>query len=208
MQKKIGIVDDHPAIILGLTNIINIHRGLFVAGTGATVPELLQLGIHYDLVLLDLSLSDNSRPANNIRKFTSQGIPVLIYTCGDQPHLIRESARAGAMGIVRKAEQPQKILAVIVSILRGEVAATIDWASAIEDDNEFISAALTDREMEVLALYASGETAERVARHLYISRETVLDHIRRIRTKYAAIDRAAPSKLDLYHRAVEDGILS
>ncbi len=208
MQKKIGIVDDHPAIILGLTNIINIHRGLFVAGTGATVPELLQLGIHYDLVLLDLSLSDNSRPANNIRKFTSQGIPVLIYTCGDQPHLIRESARAGAMGIVRKAEQPQKILAAIVSILRGEVAATIDWASAIEDDNEFISAALTDREMEVLALYASGETAERVARHLYISRETVLDHIRRIRTKYAAIDRAAPSKLDLYHRAVEDGILS
>ncbi len=207
MQKRIGIVDDHPAIILGLSNIINVHRGLFVAGTGATVSELLNYGIHYDLVLLDLSLGDGSRPTHNIRKFTDQGIPVLVYTCADQPHLIRESARAGAMGMVRKTEQPQKILAAIVSILRGEVAATIDWASAIEADNEFISAVLTDREVEVLALYASGETAERVARDLYISRETVLDHIRRIRAKYAAIDRAAPSKLDLYRRAVEDGII-
>ena len=65
-----------------------------------------------------------------------------------------------------------------------------------------------DREAEVLALYASGETAERVARLLFISRETVLDHVRRIRTKYAAADRAAPTKVDLYRRAVEDGLVS
>ena len=63
------------------------------------------------------------------------------------------------------------------------------------------------REAEVLALYASGETADRVARQLFITRQTVLDHIRRIRARYAAVDRPAHTKLDLYHRAVEDGIV-
>ncbi len=207
MRKQIGIVDDHPAVVLGLSNVINMHGGLFLAGAGSTVPELMRQSVHYDLVLLDLTLGDGSQPADNIRTLTSRDIPALVYTSGDQPHLIREAGRAGAMGMVRKTEQPQKILAAIVAILRGEVAATIDWASAIDADNEFVSASLTDREMEVLALYASGETAERVARHLFISRETVLDHIRRIRAKYTAIDRAAPSKLDLYRRAVEDRII-
>lgn len=207
MRKHIGIVDDHPAVILGASSIINIHGGLFLSGAGSTVVELLHHGVHYDLVLLDLALSDGSRPADNVRALVSKGIPVLVYTSGDRPHLIREAGRAGAMGMVRKTEQPQKILTAIVSVLRGEVAATTDWAAAIDADEEFVSAALTDREMEVLALYASGETAERVAHQLFISRETVLDHIRRIRTKYAAIDRAAPNKLDLYHRAVEDGII-
>ncbi|WP_341729667.1 response regulator transcription factor [Brooklawnia sp.] len=207
MRKQIGIVDDHPAVILGLSSIINVNSGLFVSGVGGSVAELLLQGAHFDLVLLDLTLGDGSRPADNVRVLASKGIPVLVYTSGDQPQLIREAGRAGAMGMVRKTERPKKILEAIASVLRGEVAATTDWAVAIDADDEFVSAALTDREMQVLALYASGETAERVAQQLFISRETVLDHIRRIRTKYAAIDRPAPSKLDLYRRAVEDGII-
>lgn len=70
-----------------------------------------------------------------------------------------------------------------------------------------MSAALTRRESEVLALYASGETAERVAEELFVSQATVIDHIRRIRAKYAAVDRAAPTKVDLFRRAVEDGLI-
>lgn len=207
MRKHIGIVDDHPAVILGTTSIISVHGGLFVSGTGSSVSELLEPGAHFDLVLLDLSLRDGSRPAENIRMLNAHGIPVLIYTSGDQPRLIREAARAGAMGLVQKSEQPPKIISAVVTVLRGEVSASPEWAAALEADDEFVSAALTAREIEVLALYAAGETAERVARQLFITRETVLDHIRRIRAKYAAIDRAAPNKLDLYRRAVEDGII-
>ena len=47
----------------------------------------------------------------------------------------------------------------------------------------------------------------RVAELTALSPKTVESYIDRIRAKYAAIDRAAPSKLDLYHRAVEDGVL-
>ncbi len=208
MRKLIGVVDDHPAMILGLTNIVNVSPGLFVRGVGSSLRELFDQGQDYDLVLLDLTLGDGSTPTQNICELTERGISVLICTGGDRPELIREAGKAGAMGMVRKSEPPQKILQAIAAVLRGEVAATSDWAAAIDADDQFVAASLTAREAEVLALYASGETAERVACQLFISRETVLDHIRRIRSKYTAIDRPAPSKLDLYHRAVEDGIIS
>lgn len=207
MRKQIGIVDDHPAVILGLSSIINISPGLHVSGVGANVGELLEQSAHYDLVLLDLSLSDGSSPTENMNVLRDHEIPVLICTSGDQPRLIREAGRAGAMGMVRKTEPPQRILQAVASVLRGEIAATSDWAAAIDCDDDFVSAQLTLREQTVLALYASGETAERVASQLFISRETVLDHIRRIRVKYTAVDRSAPNKIDLHMRAVEDGII-
>jgi len=91
--------------------------------------------------------------------------------------------------------------------LHDEPIATADWAAALNGDRSFVDAALTPRESEVLALYASGETADRVADALFVSRDTVLDHIRRIRSRYAAVDRAAPTKVDLFRRAVEDGLV-
>ena len=46
-----------------------------------------------------------------------------------------------------------------------------------------------------------------MALELGISRETVLDHIRRIRAKYAKVERPAPTKVELYQRAIEDGVI-
>ena len=66
---------------------------------------------------------------------------------------------------------------------------------------------ITPRELQVLGLYAAGNTADHVAKELGISRETVLDHIRQIRIKYARLERPAHTKVDLYRRAVEDGVL-
>ena len=82
-----------------------------------------------------------------------------------------------------------------------------EWADALDTDREFVPAKLSQREAEVLTLYASGETAERVAGQLFVSRETVYDHVRNIRSKYAAANRPAPTKVDLFRRAVEDGLV-
>lgn len=45
------------------------------------------------------------------------------------------------------------------------------------------------------------------ARRLGISEETAKQYVRRVREKYAQANRAAPAKVDLYHRAIEDGHL-
>ena len=206
-KARIAVVDDHPAVVLGATTIINTQPDMHVVATGATVAELLASGMDLDLVLLDLALADGSTPTSNIRALARTGAAVLAYTSGDRPGLVREASRAGACGMVRKSELPEMVVKALRMVLRGEVVATADWAAALDADSEFVTARLSEREAEVLALYASGETAERVGAALFISRETVLDHIRRIRAKYAAVDRTAPTKVDLYRRAVEDGLV-
>lgn len=93
----------------------------------------------------------------------------------------------------------------IRSVWHGHEIPTPQWADAVDADGAFVRTSLTRREIEVLRLYASGETAERVGAALGISRETVYDHVRRIRGKYASDRRNARTKLDLHRRAVEDG---
>lgn len=208
MGARIGIIDDHPAVLLGVASVLDAEPGLTVVAMAASVSGLLEHGQDLDAVLLDLNLADGSTPTQNLNELTALGVPVLVYTSGDRPHLVREAARAGAAGMVRKSESPDVVIAAVKAMLAGEVPASADWAAAIDFDPDFVSVHLSPREAEVLGLYASGETAERVAALLYISRDTVLDHIRRIRSKYARASRAAPTKVDLYRRAVEDGLIA
>lgn len=206
-NTRIGIVDDHPTIVLGTTAILNAQRGLNVVAAGQTVAELLAVRTSIDIVLLDLALGDGSEPADNVYALRRADIQVVAFTSGERPQLIREASRAGAIGMIRKSERPDRIIAALRGVVSGEVVATADWAAALDADPELASAALSGRESEVLALYAAGETADRVAAKLFISRDTVNDHIRRIRSKYAAVDRPARTKVDLYRRAIEDGLV-
>jgi len=207
MPILVGIVEDHPAMLLGTAAILNNADDMRVAATGSTAGEIVARARRLDVVLLDLSLSDGSSPAESLRTLAPLGASIVAYTSGEQPRLIREAARAGAAGMIRKSDRIEVIVESVRRAAHGHVVATPDWAAALESDRSFVSAHLSERETEVLSLYASGETAERVARTLFVSRETVLDHIRRIRAKYASVDRAAPTKVDLFRRAVEDGLV-
>jgi DNA-binding CsgD family transcriptional regulator len=67
---------------------------------------------------------------------------------------------------------------------------------------------LSRRQREVLIAYmSSGDLLPTIARRLGMDPETVKTHLRRIRTKYADVGRPAPTRRDLYVRAVEDGLL-
>lgn len=208
MRSRIGIIDDHPTVVLGVAGILNAEPDLRVVATGGSVAELLEDGERLDVVLLDLVLADASTPTRNLEALAKVGARVVAFTSGDRPELIREAGRAGALGMIRKSELPSAIVTAVRAAVAGEVVASPEWAAALDSDPGLGAVRLSAREAEVLALYACGETAERVGAQLYISRETVLDHIRRIRAKYAAADRSARTKVDLYRRAVEDGFVS
>ncbi|WP_269046387.1 response regulator transcription factor [Paenarthrobacter sp. Z7-10] len=66
---------------------------------------------------------------------------------------------------------------------------------------------LSPREAEALRLYASGFGQYQVARRMGISQASVKEHIDRVRAKYAHGGRPAPTKIDLFKRAIEDGLL-
>lgn len=207
MSPSIGIVDDHPALILGAIEMLRGDPSITVTATASTVPELVTQGTDLDLVLLDLVLGDDSTPSANIRMLEGIGVPALIYTAGSNTVLIQEASGAGALGVILKSEHPGVLLTAVHDACLGQPVTASEWDSAPPPHTQFDSAGLTPRESEVLALYASGMTAEHVGRRLFIARSTVNEHIKRIRDKYGDVARSAHTKHELFLRAVEDGII-
>lgn len=66
---------------------------------------------------------------------------------------------------------------------------------------------LTKREIQVLTEWIRSDSKVEVARLLYLSLGTVNTHLTRIRSKYAAVGRPAPSKASLVARALQDGLI-
>lgn len=205
--RRIGLVEDHESVALGLASMLAAEDDLDLVVTAATVPELLSEAPQLDLVILDLRLADGSTPQDNVRALRDRGLEVLVFTGADNPFLVRSAARAGVLGVLRKSEDVQTVVAAVRTAASGAQVVTTDWAAAIDADPQLPDVGLSPRQQEVLTLYASGEKASRVARLTKLSEQTVNDYLGRIRQKYADAGRPAPTKTDLYKRAVEDGWL-
>ncbi len=202
---RLGVVDDHEQIVRGLRSTFADHDDLELVAGSDTVAGLLTTTTDLDLVLLDLRLDDGTTPLTNIAALTEEDIPVLVYTSGDEIYLVRQAASAGVMGVIRKNARETELLDGIRSALAGRVVVSIDWAAAIDSDDEFVD--LPPMLRRVLELYAAGESTTRVAAELHLSTDTVSDYVSRIRLRYQSAGRPSPTKTDLYKRAIEDGWL-
>ncbi|PFG40059.1 LuxR family two component transcriptional regulator [Georgenia soli] len=207
MTVRVGIVDDHQSVVLGIEVALGREPACEVVASADTVGGLLALGKEIDVAILDLRLGDSSHPGENVRALRAAGMRVLVFTAGDDPHAIRLAAGAGAVGVLQKAAPVETIADAVLAATQDETVPSATWAAAIDGDPDLDSAGLSPREAEVLSLYAAGEKTVRVAHALGISEHTVIEHLRSIRVKYARDGRDAPTKVDLYRRAVEDGFL-
>jgi DNA-binding NarL/FixJ family response regulator len=205
----IAAVDDHPIILDSVARWVGADEGdIRVVGTAATVDDLLAgPGRHADVVLLDLDLDDGTTVERNVAAILSAGPAVLVLSASEKPLSIRAAMRAGALGYALKSEQARQIQEAI-----REVAAGRDWIShrlayILATDDAADRPVLSQQETRALRLYATGMPMKSVAREMTISDETVKQYLGRVREKYARAGRAAPTKLELYHRAVEDGHL-
>jgi DNA-binding NarL/FixJ family response regulator len=91
---------------------------------------------------------------------------------------------------------------------KGAIINNSETTATIDADKLFKDANLSVREREVLPLYASGMSLKQVAFQLQIKQSSAKEHIDRVRVKYAKLGREAATKVDLFKRALEDGILS
>lgn len=202
---RLGVVDDHEVVRHGLGLHFATHPTISIAAESDTASGLTTHQL--DVVLLDLRLNDGSSVADNVGTIRLTGASIIAYTSGENPESLRAAARANVSGMVRKSESLATLEEAILLVHSGETLGTPEWASAISSDPELLQARLSPREIEVLELYAAGLPASDVAASLFISRETVADHVKNIRRKYRTVGRGAPTKLELFHRAVEDGYL-
>jgi DNA-binding NarL/FixJ family response regulator len=205
----VAAVDDHPIILESVAGWIGAGQdGIRVVATAATVAALLTgPGRRADVVLLDLDLGDGTTAEDNVAAIRAAGPEVLVLSASDRPAVVRAAVHAGARGYALKNEQADQIRAAIK-----EVAAGRDWISPrlayiLATDDAVGRPTLSQQERRALQLYATGLPMKSVAKKMAISEETVKQYLGRVRQKYTLAGRAAPTKLELYHRAVEDGHL-
>lgn len=205
---RVGIVDDHESVRLGLQAACR-DAGYDVLATGPTVSAVLEAmaDADPDVIVLDLSLGDGSSITENVKRVQATGAGVLVHSIADQVASVREALAAGAAGVIPKSAPTTTLIAAIKSVAAGDVLNNLEWASAIDADSEFAKAQLGRRERDVLHLYASGLPLKAVAEQLGVAHSTAREYLDRVRTKYVEVGRPAPTKVDLLRRAVEDGIL-
>lgn len=203
----VGHVDDHETVQLGFAALLSQCPDITLVASVSSVRELSSVADRLDLVILDVRLSDGSTVGENVAWLREQGINVLVFTAADNAGEVRAASRAGVLGIVRKSESRDVIVDAVREAALGNPVVTTDWAAALDSDPELAAAGLSPKEQEVLAHYASGDKSIAVAHRAGLSSSTVAEYVRRIRHKYAMAGRPAHTKVDLYKRAVEDGIL-
>ncbi|MFZ2963209.1 MAG: response regulator transcription factor [Rhodoglobus sp.] len=206
-MKRVALVDDHEVVSVAVQLAVAQIEELDFVGSAATVPELLDRFATIDVAILDLRLADGSSPVANVRRLDAVGARTLIFTSGESPYLMRSVARTPVYGIVRKSAPMATLVESLRRAAAGEAEMSVEWAAAIDTDPLLPSARLSRQEQQILELLARGYKSQVVGYELGIATSTVGDYIHRIRTKYQRVGRPAHTKIDLYRRAVEDGIL-
>jgi DNA-binding NarL/FixJ family response regulator len=206
-RLTVAFIDDHELTLHGFRELLSTFPELEFVAAVHSVDELLDRHSRVDVVVLDLRLADGSAPRDNVDALRAAGAEVLVLTAGEDPRLIREAARAGVRGMVKKSEPLETLVTAIRRVGAGETIPSTEWAAALDAALDLADAGLSSREREILAAYAIGQTTRAVAQQTGLSVNTVADYVGRIRAKYERVGRTATSRVDLHHRAREDGIV-
>jgi len=194
---RIVIVDDHPIVRKGLTELINQQPGMVVCGESDTADGGLARirQEHPDVAIVDLSLGLDS--GLSLVKALNASLPdvrLLILSMHDETLHAERALRAGAHGYVMKDQAAGQLITAIRSVADGKtyvsqavsdriVARVTDRGSV--RDGLAPTERLTDREREVMALIGQGLDTRTIALHLDLSGKTVETYKARIKEKLA-----------------------
>jgi len=192
---RVLIVDDHPVVRDGLRGMFSGEPGFEVAGEAADGGEAVALAqsLQPDVILMDLHMP-NVDGVSAIRQLAEQGSEarVLVLTTYDQDSYVLPAIEAGATGYLLKDAPREELLRAVRAVAQGETILSPSVAGRLVDQvRNPQQDALSQRELEILALVAAGTTNREIARELFISEATVKTHLLHIYEKLEVPDRAA-----------------
>jgi len=192
-KTRIFIVDDHPMMRQGLSQLIGNEPDLELCGeaedTATAVEQIDKL--KPDLAIIDISLrSGNGIELIKDLQARRPGLPVLVLSMHDESLYAERVLRAGGRGYIMKQEGGKKIMQGIRQVLAGETCVSAAISSQIVDSvaGRRKPAAspvetLTDREFEVFQLIGQGRATKQIAEQLRVSVKTVEVHRVNIKKK-------------------------
>ncbi|MGI9197834.1 MAG: response regulator [Candidatus Nanopelagicales bacterium] len=209
MATTVCIVEDHPMMRDFLAEQVRTHSrdvDVIYAGPSIAEAETRVQAEAADCVSLDRDLGDDSDFHVNLQRMIATGSPVLIVSASASPRLVQNAIAGGAQGYVSKQCEPDEFTRAFSAVLEGRTHVSPDLAAKLAVPT-LRDVKLSTQERRALALYASGMKLEAVARAMDVQVGTAKEYIRRVRDKYAAAGDPLPSKVDLYRKAHEEGLL-
>jgi len=194
MTIRVLIADDHKLFRQGLISLMKTRRELVeVVGEAETGEEAIQLAkqLTPDVILMDIYMPqlDGLQAAKEIHKLLPK-IAIVILTSSEKDGHLYEAVESGVSGYLLKSLDAEELFTMINGVSHGEAAMTRAVASrllkgvaerVVSDDKGETS--LTERELLVLRLVASGASNSEIADNLSISVNTVKSHLKNILEK-------------------------
>ena len=207
---KVTIIEDHPDFREGLAYLLNATEGFECIDVFGSAEEAIEsISEQTEVVLQDIGLpgiSGIESVALIKKKFPD--IKIIMLTVFDDDDNILKAILAGADGYLLKKSSPQKILLALKEALSDGSPMTPSIAKKVielfrnyapKKTEEF---SLSKRECEVLELIVNGSNNKEVSEKLFISIETVRNHIRHIYEKLHV-----HSKSEAVVKAIREGLV-
>ena len=192
---RVVVVDDQELFRRGLTMLLGVEPGIEVvgeAGDGLSATDLIAATVP-DVVLLDVRMPKRSglQACMKIKELVPS-VKIIMLTVSDEEGDLYESVKNGASGYLLKDSSIDEVAQAVRVVAEGQ--SLISPSMAVKLIDEFKEMArtdreqvptprLTERELEVLRLVAKGMNNRDAARELFISENTVKNHVRNILEK-------------------------
>jgi DNA-binding NarL/FixJ family response regulator len=193
---RVVLADDHALFRAGVRMLLEGAAGIEVVGEAPTGAHALDLvrDARPDVLLLDMEMPDMTgvEVARRLQA-TGAAVKILVLSAYDDEEYVSGLLDYGAAGYLTKEEVPERLVAAVRGVARGEtgwmspgVAARVLRRRAADEEVATLSA----REREVLRLIAQGLDNPGIAAALFISDSTVKNHVTNIYAKLGVRSRA------------------
>jgi DNA-binding NarL/FixJ family response regulator len=196
-KLRVLIVDDHALFRRGLQMVLRQESDIDVVGEAADGHEAVDKAqeLMPDVVLMDVRMPGQSGiKATEQIKDNLPHAKILMLTISDEEADLYDAIKAGASGYLLKEISIDEVAEAVRSVWAGQSRISPSMASKLltefaamsrraDERQQLPAPRLTDREMEVLKLVAQGKNNRDIAKELFISENTVKNHIRNILEK-------------------------
>jgi two-component system, NarL family, nitrate/nitrite response regulator NarL len=210
---RVAIADDHPIFRDGLRKLLEHEDDIVVVGevsSGAECPALLAK-VKPDILLLDLRMPDkDGLTLLEEMNFDSLQSRVIVLTATEDDRDVIRAMRLGARGVVLKQSASDLLIKSIRKVAGGEI--WLDKHMTSEVMRAFAKSTetgrrekplLSDREKEIVQLVAQGYRNREIGEKLFISEQTVKNHLHNIFDKLGVSDRLELALYAIHHRITD-----
>ena len=195
LGPRLLLVDDHKLLRQGLRRAVE-EAGFDVVGEAGDGEEAVRLAVELqpDLVLMDVTMPvlDGIEATRRLRQSTPEAKVVMLTMHGEEETVAR-ALRAGAVAYLLKDCTSEQVADTLHAVAAGDTDLSADLARSLLAElpgpEPAVASSLSQREVEVLQMFADGLSTVEVGQRLYISAKTVKNHLVSIYEKLDARDR-------------------